>query len=338
MFLRPFIQIAVMITAVAVMLGSAACHKVTPLELQTQLKAVNPQWEGDFYAGYYANYVPVFEFTDGPSVNAVAISGTNVKDFSPLNDVCLRIFCLRESDLTDLNFLPRLNWEPEAVVELQNCRKLTDFSGLKALPLTIASISNTPFSDTSLLGSKLLSIYLNQTNVKKLNFTRPEIIEELLFVQKKGAEDADIGQVSKMERLVALTLKNRQKLDGLDFRRLQYLESLMLSHIDQVKLPGLIPYVISNIWLEDCKDLIVDDVLNNKVIDRLCLMRCGDPAKILAKLTNTKINLLVINGAHVSDLAFLKRIKDLKCVRFQNCTGLPDKIHIPFVEVIVEKI
>jgi hypothetical protein len=81
---------------------------------------------------------------------------------------------------------------------------------------------------------------------------------------------------------------------------------------------------------------VIGKALNNRVIDRFSLLNCGDPAKILNELSNTKINLLVISNAHVSEISFLKRIKDLKCVRFQNCTGLPQKIDLPFVEVIVK--
>ena len=329
-------QVILSLITIAVLLSAAACHRVTPVELQTQLKSANPQWDGDFFAGHYANYVPVFEFTDGPSVNAVAITGTGINDFTPLRDICLRIFCLRDSNLKSLAFLPKLKWEPEAVVELQRCTDLTDFSALKALPLTIASISNTPFSDTALLGSKLVSVYLDQTDVKKLNFTRPEIIEELFFVQKPGTPDADLKQINKMNRLVSLSLKNRENIDDINLSTLQYLENLSLSHINRVRITAPAPNVIGDFRLEDCKDVVIGETLNNKVIDRLVISRSGDPAKILEKLSNTKINILIINGAHISNISFLKRIKDLKLVKFQDCTGLPENINLPFVEVVVE--
>ena len=329
-------QVILSLITIAVLLSTAACHRVTPVELQTQLKSANPQWDGDFFAGHYANYVPVFEFTDGPSVNAVAITGTGINDFTPLRDICLRIFCLRDSNLKSLAFLPKLKWEPEAVVELQRCTDLTDFSALKALPLTIASISNTPFSDTALLGSKLVSVYLDQTDVKKLNFTRPEIIEELFFVQKPGTPDADLKQINKMNRLVSLSLKNRENIDDINLSTLQYLENLSLSHINRVRITAPAPNVIGDFRLEDCKNVVIGEALNNKVIDRLVISRSGDPAKILEKLSNTKINILIINGAHISNISFLKRIKDLKLVKFQDCTGLPENINLPFVEVVVE--
>ena len=329
-------QFILSLICITVLLAAAACHKVTPTELQTQLKSANPQWEGEFEAGYYAKDVPVFEFSDGPSLNAVAITGSGIRDFTPLRDICLRIFCLRNSNLKNLSFLPKLKWEPEVIIELQKCTELTDFSALKTLPLTIVSISDTPFSDTTLLGDKLNAVYLNETKVEKLNFARPEIIGELSFTQRPGTPDVDLKQINKMNLLVSLSLKNRQNIDDINLSSLQYLENLMLRHIDQVKLTPPAPHVINDLRLEDCKEVVIGEALNNKVIDRLALIRCGDPAKILEKLSNTKINMLIISGANVSDISFLKRIKDLKVVRFQDCTGLPENIQLPFVEVVVE--
>ena len=329
-------QFILSLFSIALVLAAVACHKVTPTELQTQLKNANPQWDGEFYAGYYANDVPVFEFTDGPSLNAVAITGSGIRDFAPLRDICLRIFCLRSSNLKNLSFLPKLKWEPEVIIELQKCTDLTDFSALKTLPLTIVSISDTPFSDTTLLGDKLVSVYLNETHVEKLNFARPEIMEELSFSQKPGTPAADLKQINKMSRLVSLSLKNRQNINDINLSTLQYLENLMLRHVNQVKLTPPAPHVINDLRLEDCKEVVIGEALNNKVIDRLTLIRCGDPAKILEKLSNTKINMLIISGAHVSGTSFLKRIKDLKFVQFQDCTGLPKEINLPFVEVVVK--
>ena len=332
MFIRSFIfSFLISLTFLSV-----SCHRVTPSDLKTQLEIANPKWDGTFYAGYYANKTPVFEFTDGPEINAVALSGKNLNNFRPLKDICLRILCLRKCEITSLDFLSTLNWEPEAIVELQNCKKIVNYRGLKNLPLTVINISNTPFFDTTLLGSKLLSVYLEHTNVKKLDFAKPEIIEDLIFIKKPGGPDADIRQISEMKRLVHLQLKNIKNLNGINFTSLQYLQSLSLSHIDSVRFPKLAHSVISSIWIEDCPDLTIGETLNNKFIDRLCLMRCGDPGKLLAQIANTKINVLVINGAHISNFSFLKRIKDLKHVRFQNCTGLPEKLNLPFVEVVIE--
>ena len=331
-----FKQFILSLISIIVVLAAAACHKVTPAELQTLLKSANPQWEGDFSTGYYAKDVPVFEFSDGPTLNAVAITGSGIQDFSPLRDVRLRIFCLRNSDLKSLSFLSTLKWEPDVIIELQKCTGLADFAALKMLPLTIASIDHTPFSDTTLLGNNLVSVYLNETNVEKLNFSRPEIIEEFSFAQKSGTPDVDLKQINQMNRLVSLSLKNRQNIDDINLAALPYLENLVLSHINQVKLSPPAPHVINDLRLEDCKDVVIGEVLNNKIIDRLMLTRSGDPAKILEKLSNTKINVLIIKGAHVSSIAFLNRIKDLKLVRFQDCTGLPNDINLPFVDVVVE--
>ena len=329
-------QFILSLICITVALAAAACHKVTPAELQTQLKSANPQWEGEFTTGYYAKDVPVFEFSDGPTLNAIAITGSGIQDFSPLRDVRLRIFCLRNSNLKSLSFLPELKWESDVVIELQKCTGLTDFSALKTLPLTIVSINHTPFSDTTLLGNKLVAVYLNETNVEKLNFSRPEIIEELSFAQKTGTPNADLKQINKMNRLVSLSVKNRLNINDINLASFPYLENLVFSHINQVKLTPPAPHVINDLRLEDCKDVEIGEALNNKIIDRLVLMRSGDPAKILEKLSNTKINVLIIKEAHVSNIEFLNRIKDLKLVRFQNCTGLPNDINLPFVEVVVE--
>lgn len=331
--LKRFLHILI---SLSVILAAAACHRVTPQDLQIQMKSANPQWDGDFFAGYYASHTPVFEFTDGPSVNAVALTGSGILNFKPLKDVRLRIFCLRNSNLKSLSFLPELNWEPEVVIELLSCKDLTDLSALKTLPLTIASISNTPFADTALLGNKLESVYLDKTDVKQLNFTNPAIIRELMLIQKTGSPDADLKQINRMKHLASLVLQNRQRLDDIDFSNLAYLESLALTHIDHVRLSPFSAGIIGNLYLENCKDVVIGKALNNRVIDRFSLLNCGDPAKILNELSNTKINLLVISNAHVSDISFLKRIKDLKCVHFQNCTGLPQNIDLPFVEVIVK--
>jgi hypothetical protein len=47
---------------------------------------------------------------------------------------------------------------------------------------------------------------------------------------------------------------------------------------------------------------------------------------------------LVVREAHVTDISFLKRIKGLNGVRFLNCTGLPERIDEPFVDVVVDNI
>jgi hypothetical protein len=138
-----------------------------------------------------------------------------------------------------------------------------------------------------------------------------------------------------MNQLASLSLQNRQNIDDIDFSNLPYLESLTLTHVDHVRLSPFSANVIANLSLEDCKDVVVGETLNNKIIDHFALLRCGDPAKILEKLSNTKINFIRISDTHISDISFLKRIKNLKCVRFQNCTGLPQNIDLPFVEVIV---
>lgn len=304
--------------------------------METQMRMANPQWEGAFFAGYYANQTPVFEFTDGPEINAVLLNGGNIKNFKPLKDIRLRILCLRDSDVTSLDFLPRLNWEKEVILELQNCKNITDFNGLKLLPLTVININNTPFADTGLLGDKINSMYLDQTQVRKLNLAKPELLENLVWIQDKQKPDVDITQIAAMKRLGYLQLKHIKGFDGNLLSSLQYLENLVLSDIDHIRLTELSPHVMSTVWLENCPDLEIGNAFNNKIIDKLFLVRCGDPARIFSKLTNTKINQLVIDGVHVPDLSFLKRIKELQCVRFRKCTGLPEKIDLPYVQVIVE--
>lgn len=311
-----------------------ACEKPSPQELQKMLQECNPTWHGEFATGYYSMETPVFEFGDEVKYNAVAVSGKELRDLSPLNEITLRIFSLRDSELASADFMRKFNWEPGAIIDLQNCPNLSDLSALSTLPVSVLSIVNVPlFTDTTVLRSKLKAASLLQTGIRKIDFPHPEEMEDFCFMETK---ESDLSQISKMKRLNNLTLKNVQTLSDIDFSRLGRLEIFTLEKCAAEDFPVFKPDILRSVWIEDCPNIRSLKSLSGKFIERLCLMRSGDPGKLLADVSNIRINLLVVNGAEVSDISFLKRIKSLNTVRFQNCKGLPEHIDLPFVEVIVE--
>ena len=322
----------------AVLFVFCACTKKMPDEVKQALQQDNPAWAGDFATGHYSLETPVFEFDDNPEFNAIALSGGNLTDFSALESLTLRILSLADLDITSLDFMKELDWEADAIIEIRDCPKITNFKAVSTIPLSTVYFQNLPFSDTRDLCDKLVSVYLDQTQVKKLDFQNPVAIEELFLVTPGTIREPDISQISQMTRLVSLTLKNVDSISQVDFSRLGFLENLTLSSSKITQFPELAPAVLRAVWLEECPNITDLSCLSGKVIERLCIMRSGDPGKLLENLTNAKIDLLVINGTHVSDLSFLKRIKGLNCVRFQNCTGLPEKLQDDYIEIIVEEI
>ncbi len=311
-----------------------ACEQPSPADVKKALQKANPGWRGEFMTGYYSEETPIFQFNDGPRYNAVALSGAELMDFSPLEQIVLRILSLQEMEITSLDFMRELQWEPGTILELKKCPDLTGFKPLSNIPLSVLQIADIPaFKDTSIIRSKLKTLSLSMTGVTKLELQHPDDMRVLEFATGKNP---DLSQIQEMKKLNELYLKGVHNLELVPYGGLEYLEVLSLVQSDAETLPAPQPRILRSIWLEDCPNLRNLDSLNGKMVERLCLIRSGDPGKLLANLKNTKISMLVIKDAEVSDVSFLRRIKNLDSVRFQNCTGLPSKIQIPFVEVVVE--
>ena len=311
-----------------------ACEKPSPQEFKDLLKKCNPDWKGEFATGNYSQTTPVFDFDRGYKYNAVAVSGKELRDLSPFSRITLRLFSLHDTEFTSADFMRKFKWEPDAIIDLQNCPKLSDLRALGELPVSVLSMVNVPlFTDTSVLHSKIRSATLIQTGVCKLDFPHPEELKNLCFMETK---EADLSQIGKMTKLNSLTLKNVRTLDGIAFSHLARLEDFTLTNSAAEKIPLFKPDILRSVSIEDCPNIRDLNVLSGKLLDSLFLIRSGDPGKLLANVSDIRVNLLVIKGVEVSDISFLKRIKDLNRVRFQNCKGLPEHIDLPFVEVIVE--
>ena len=314
-----------------------ACAKTDRAALQAELREKNPEWAGEFNAGSYEMELPVFEFGDEKEINAVALSGPGLKDLSPLESLNLSVLSLDKLGIRNLDFLRRFHWNSKVFFSLKDCPNISSFQGMSAVPFTSVSIENTPFSDTSVFRGCLRSLFLTKTAVSRLELQEPEHISEFLYIAS-AVREPDLRQISKMTNLTGLCLGHVDNIGDISFSGLKFLSSFSLIGSRAKTFPVLEPDMLSTVWIEDCPDLESLRNLSGKVMDRLCIIRSGDPGVLLKEMTNTRVNLLVINGADVSNVSFLKRIKNLKLVRFQNCTGLPEQFKEPYVEIIVENL
>ena len=305
--------------------------------LEHKVRKDNPDWSGSVVFGRDPGEVSFFDFGGKAGANSVSLSGAGLKDLSALRGMHLQSISLQGMDGVSLDFLRGLRWRSQVSLCIRDGRNLTSFGALMSLPVCEAEVMDCPgFTDTLLLGGNLRSAHLVRTGVTKLDFRNPELLEALTF--STDSRTADISQIPRMTRLSYLNLDGRFPLDGVDLTPLAYLASFALEHSEAETVPELTPSILSSICLSDCPNLKNLDFLSGKMVDLLYLKGCGDPEKLFSRLSNVRINVLVVREAHVSDLTFLRRIKGLNRVRFLNCTGLPERISEPFVDVVVENI
>ena len=305
--------------------------------LEKKMRLDNPDWTGEMVFGYNPGESAVFDFGGGVSANTVSLSGAGLKDLSALKKIQLQSMCLLGMDGNSLDFLRGLRWMPHVFLSIRDSRNIRSFSELKNLPVSDVEMMDCPgFTDTNLFGETLRSAHLIRTGVTRLAFRNPGQLEALTFSTE--SRKVDLSQLPRMTRLAYLNLDGRFSLDGVDLTPLTYLATFVLEHSETETVPNLAPSILASIYLEDCPNLKNLDFLNGKTVDRLYLKGCGAPEKLFANLSNVRINVLIVREAHVTDTSFLKRIKGLNGVRFLNCTGLPERIEAPFVEVVVENI
>ena len=305
--------------------------------LEHKVRKDNPDWNGRLEFGRDPGEPSFFDFSGKTSANTVFLSGAGLKDLSALRGMHLQSISLLGMDGASLDFLRGLRWMPHVSLSIRDGQNLRSFSALMALPVSDVEMTDCPgFTDTLLLGGDLRSAHLVRTGVTRLDFRNPELLEALTF--SSDSPDADVSQIPRMTRLSYLNLDGRFPLDGVDLTPLAYLASFALEHSEVETVPALTPSILSSVCLSDCPNLKDLDFLSGKMVDQLYLKGCGDPEKLFSRLSNVRINVLVVREAHVTDLSFLKRIKGLSRVRFLNCTGLPDRINEPFVDVTVENI
>ena len=305
--------------------------------LERKVRRDNPEWNGHMVFGRNPGEISFLDFGGKVEANTVSLSGAGLKDLSALREMQLQSLSLLGMDGVSLDFLRGLRWMPQVSLSIRDSRNMTSFSALETLPVTEAEVMDCPgFTDTLLLGENLRSVHLVRTGVTRLDFQNPELLEALTF--STDSRTADISQIPRMTRLSYLNLDGQFSLDGVDLTPLTYLACFALEHSDVETVPELTPEILSSIHLSDCPNLKNLDFLSGKMVDQLYLKGCGDPEKLFSRLSNVRINVLVVREAHVTDISFLKRIKGLSRVHFLNCTGLPERINEPFVDVVVENI
>ena len=305
--------------------------------LERKMRKDNPGWTGEMMFGYNPGESAVFDFGGNVGANTVSLSGGGLKDLSALKKMNLQAMSLMGMDNSSLDFLRGLKWMPRVFLSIRDSRSMKSFAALKTLPVSDVEVMECPgFTDTLLFGENLRSVHLVRTGVTRLDFRNPGLLEALTFSSE--CRSVDLSQLPRMTRLSYLNLDGHFSLDGVDLTPLTYLATFALEHSDVETVPALSPDILSSIYLEDCPNLKNLDFLSGKTVDRLYLKGCGDPEKLFSRLSNVKINVLVVREAHVTDISFLKRIKGLNGVRFLNCTGLPERIDEPFVDVVVDNI
>jgi len=305
--------------------------------LERKVRKDNPGWDGKMIFGRNPGEISLFDFGGKSGANTISLSGAGLKDLSALRGMEFQSMSLLGMDGVSLDFLRGLRWMPQVSLSIRDSRNLKSFSALKTLPVIEAEVMDCPgFTDTLLLGENLRSVHLVRTGVTRLDFRNPGLLEALTF--STDSRSADISQIPRMTRLSYLNLDGQFSLDGVDLKPLEYLACFALENSNAEAVPALTPEILSSIYLGDCPNLKNLDFLSGKMVDSLYLKGCGDPGKLFSRLSNVRINVLIVREAHVSDLSFLRRIKGLSKVRFLNCTGLPERINEPFVDVVVENI
>ena len=305
--------------------------------LERKVRQDNPGWNGNLVFGRDSAETSLFDFGGKAYANSVSLSGAGLRDLSALRKMPFQSMRLFGMDGVSLDLLRGLRWMSQVSLSIRDSRNMKSFAALESLPVAEVEVMDCPgFTDTLLLGGNLRSVHLVRTGVTRLDFRNPDLLEALTF--STDSRFADISQIPRMTRLSYLNLDGQFSLDGVDLTPLAYLASFALEHSEVETVPALTPDILSSICLSDCPNLKNLDFLNGKMVDMLYLKGCGDPEKLFSRLANVRINTLVVREAHVTDLAFLRRIKGLSKVHFLNCTGLPERINEPFVDVFVENI
>jgi len=137
--------------------------------------------------------------TDHAPINVIILDGKNITDLSMLKDYSLHGLTIKDSGMTNLAFLSKMDCQ-YLDLELNSNELLTDYSALKKNKIGyLRLIQERHFSDASLIHPETAKVTLADTGVTTLNFSAPQNLTALgLFDNKKLLDYSGLNGMTEL--------------------------------------------------------------------------------------------------------------------------------------------